>query len=125
MEAPCAIRDLILQAPSGEPLPARLAEHASGCPACAEALWLQTLAAEARHHDVPPPGLLYWRAELWLRNERLEQAMRPARAMQTALPLVLAVLGAATAYYAEPVVWIAAILFALLSIASLWITRSA
>lgn len=126
MEAPCAISIVILQSPPGQPLPAHLARHASGCTACAEALWLQTLAADTAAHDVTPAGLVYWRAELRLRNERLEKALRPARLMQSALPMVLAALGAATAWYAEqPAVLIAAILFALLSAASLYITRSA
>jgi hypothetical protein len=125
MEAPCARRDEIRTAPAAA-LPPALEAHALTCPDCAEALFLRSLEASQPHLDVPPPGLLYWRTELRLRQQRLDAAMRPARYAQAAVPLVLSALAISTAaLYGQPLLLAAAIVLALLAAVSAWVTRSA
>lgn len=50
--------------------------------------------------DVPPAGLVYWRAELRARRDLAEKALRPAQRMQAAavvLLLIAAIAGCAVA----------------------------
>jgi hypothetical protein len=52
------------------------------------------LSHEAQQSEVPPAGLVYWKAERRLRREQAERALKPIRAAEA---LCLTLLGAGVA----------------------------
>jgi hypothetical protein len=78
--------------------PAELRDHAAGCAACAsQVLLTQTFrearAVSARAAQLPPPGVLWWRAQLLRRNAAVERIGRPilgAHIFAIAVTLLLA-----------------------------------
>ncbi|MCZ2149173.1 MAG: hypothetical protein LC126_15535 [Bryobacterales bacterium] len=80
-------------------------------------------AAEATA-AVPPPGPVYWKAELRARREQAELALRPARRMQAAAAVLPAVAIAGAAMYSGSA-WVTAAAggFALLLASAGWAIR--
>lgn len=90
----CAFEAKVLEAAQRGELPVDLAAHAASCAACAETLLVASfLTGDTHGADVPPPGLVYWKAELRARREQAERAMRPMRAMEIAALVMLCATG--------------------------------
>ncbi|MBS1829371.1 MAG: hypothetical protein JST93_28980 [Acidobacteria bacterium] len=86
---PCAFETKVLEAAHRGELPVDLAAHAASCATCAETLLVASFLGEETKAEVPPPGLVYWKAELRARRDQAERAMRPMRAMEMAALILL------------------------------------
>lgn len=67
---------------SGATLSEDLGEHIESCPVCRDLVdvleaFRETYTAELQETRVPPPMLLWWRAELQLRRDAARRAVRP------------------------------------------------
>lgn len=67
--------------------PAELRTHVAGCRACSDLALLTTAfhaerAALSAAAQLPPPGLLWWRAQLRRRSEAMERINRPLAGAQ-------------------------------------------
>lgn len=82
MEAPCPFEGALLRAAREGTLSTADRSHLAQCASCREALWLGEVLSEAEPVAVPDAGLVYWRAGIRLRQERMEAALRPARWME-------------------------------------------
>jgi hypothetical protein len=78
--------------------PAELRAHAAACTACANQVLItqafrETRAISAHAAQLPPPGVLWWRAQLRRRNEAVERIGKPifgAQVFAIAITLVIA-----------------------------------
>jgi len=104
-------REVLAQAQAGA-LTVESRWHLASCDACAEALlvtsFLEQAASEASV-EVPPAGLVWWKAQLRLRREAEQRAARPILWMErAALILATVSLGVAGAWWrleAGPLLW--------------------
>jgi hypothetical protein len=107
-------REVVAQAHAG-PLTVEIRRHLATCDACAEALlvtsFLQRATTEGSE-ELPPAGLVWWKAQLRLRREAEERAARPILWMERAALVLAAVsLGVAGTWWrveAGPMLWWAA-----------------
>jgi hypothetical protein len=81
-------------------LPEELCAHVAGCAACANAVAIsQFLASGSDSVTVPPAGLVWWKAQLRIRQEAADRALRPIRwAEQAAAVIGLAAASGAIAW---------------------------
>lgn len=106
-------------------MPPDLETHANQCTACAETRLISGFLATEACGAIPPPGLVYWKAELRARRELAELALRPSRRMQLAAAAALPVIAiAGAALYADsPWMPAAAAGFTLLFASAGWAIR--
>jgi hypothetical protein len=77
-----AIRDLLHSGHWPHACPAELRAHAAACRSCGDLVVLTQAfradrAASAASAQLPPPGLLWWRAQLRRRNSAVQSIARP------------------------------------------------
>src|SRR5258708_6503015 len=96
MEA-CPEEQTVIEAARAGRLAGTLAVHAAQCAWCTQSMMILDSLSDHEQMTVPPPGLVYRKAQLRMRREQQEQALRPARVMETAAMAGLLVLGVAGA----------------------------
>ena len=95
------VKDLLASGHWPHACPAELRAHLTGCRACAELLLVtqafqRSRAAAAGAVELPPPGVIWWRAQLRRRNAALERVGRPilgAYVFALAIVLLVAAVG--------------------------------
>lgn len=124
----CPREQEILATAAGEWSP-ELAAHARACPLCRDTLLLaEALRVELPAPPLPPPGLLYWKAQLLARRECLDKADRPIRLLERAAFLLLPLAATLTLLgLSLSPVWYGVLAAALLVPAAvlLWLSRPA
>lgn len=95
----CARESEVLEAVRNGRWPAALdpalRSHVDTCDQCAQLVLLASTLQETRHRDaaaakLPPPGLIFWRAQLYRRNRALQKMTRPV-VLAEVIALILSV----------------------------------
>ncbi|MDD5544937.1 MAG: hypothetical protein PHX83_17355 [Acidobacteriia bacterium] len=88
----CPQEERVLQACSTGEWPEPLRTHAATCPECAEMVrtyqWMQEQAYQDIPHNLPDPGMIWWKAQLMQREILEQKAIRPVQTFQRASVVV-------------------------------------